>query len=118
MSKRFVKAVKATKRLEFHELLALSVLIKGQLSEFTCDCEEYEQEDSVEVQLDKPLVHAEKEKDYDLDDQDPSIPTPTKKQLDIDLLRYRLKDPRLTKEEKQQIRKEIISVFHQHDEDE
>jgi hypothetical protein len=76
MSKRFVKAVKATKRLEFHELLALSVLIKGQLSEFTCECE---QADPVEVQLDKPLAEKTKEKDYDLDDQDPSVPAPTKK---------------------------------------
>lgn len=84
MSKRFRKVVKATNRLEFYELLALRVLIDGQLSKFTCS--------------DKPL------KAGDLD------PFTSSKKLDIELLMYRLNDPRLNAEEKQRIRNEIINL--------
>ena len=81
MSKRLVKVVKATNRLEFYELLALRVLIDGQLSKFTCS--------------DK------------VGDQDPFT---SSKKLDIELLIYRLNDPRLNAEEKQRIRNEIINL--------
>ncbi len=78
--------------------MALVILIKGQLSR---DCEECGYEEPFEARL---------ERDYDLDDQDPSEPVPTKKQLDIDLLAYRLRDPRLTNEEKLQIKEEIVKT--------
>ena len=100
MSKHFIRAAKATQHLEEHELLALRFLIDGQLSELVY-------EEPVEKKLERSLGS---EKDYDADDQDPTVPVPTKKELDIQLLGYRLNDPRLTTEEKKQIRNEIVDL--------
>ena len=99
MSKHFIRAAKAVKHLDEHECWALAILINAQLSE--------SESEAVEKKLERSLGS---EKDYDADDQDPSVPVPTKKELDLQLLGYRLHDSRLTAEEKKEIINEIVDL--------
>lgn len=113
MSKDFRKAVKLVHRLDVPQLtkiISLSSMLIQEAYFHSQICECQNEDESVEVKLDRPLTEVENEKDYDLDDHDPSVPTPTKEQLDIDLIRYRIRDPRLTTEEKKQIALEILNL--------
>lgn len=73
------------------------------------DC--YVMMDGVAVLVEEKIDRKETD-DYDCDDYDPSAATPTKKQLDIDLLKHRLKDPRLTLKERDEIMLELAELLY------
>jgi hypothetical protein len=99
--------------LDIHELSTLITLASARLNNLLMEVVQSGRSLGVSKRLNSALEDPEgdPEYDYDRDDYDPSVETPSKSQLDLELLLHRFKDPRLSEEDKKEIKKEIVELL-------